>query len=370
MAKGLSPMAVWGLARELKFASQETRPLLVSGALSEQLAKELSGGAEPGAVRVGGRVEDAACLIRILAGAPSEEDEQELRAAKRAKVPVVAVQTGTEDFEIPYVLATDVVKCRPGEGFPIDEIVAAVAARLGEAGTGLTARVPVLREPLCRVMIESFARRNGILGVAVFVPGADFPVLTLNQIRLVLAACRRARRRDRPEAGSGGACHRRGGIRLPRLCAPAARRDPGRRLGGQGRRRLRRHASARRGRLALLSGAGHGIRGSGSRDAQRSLKAAASRPRGRTLRRRSAVLRPVQVLWFRKRREGGEMVGSEHAEELLQIEEADAWFEYLEATRAQNETRYAELEPWAWARLSQRLRAVRARRARLRPAAA
>ena len=63
------------------------------------------------------------------------------------------------------------------------------------------------------------------------------------------------------------------------------------------------------------------------------------------------------------------MVGSEHAEELLQIEEADAWFEYLEATRAQNETRYAELEPWAWARLSQRLRAVRARRARPLPSA-
>ena len=164
MAKGLSPMAIWGLARELKFAAQETRPLLVSGALSEQLAKELSGGAEPGAVRVGGRVEDAACLIRILAGAPSEEDEQELRAAKRAKVPVVAVQTGTEDFEIPYVLATDVVKCRPGEGFPIDEIAAAVAARLGEAGTGLTARVPVLREPLCRAMIESFRAGTGFWG--------------------------------------------------------------------------------------------------------------------------------------------------------------------------------------------------------------
>jgi hypothetical protein len=68
--------------------------------------------------------------------------------------------------------------------------------------------------------------------------------------------------------------------------------------------------------------------------------------------------------------EGGEMAGSEHAEELLMIEEADAWFEYLESTRAQNETRYAEVEPWAWARLSQRLRAVRARRARLRPATA
>ena len=211
MAKGLSPMAVWGLARELKFAAQETRPLLVSGALSEQLAKELSGGAEPGAVRVGGRVEDAACLIRILAGAPSEEDEQELRAAKRAKVPVVAVQTGTEDFEIPYVLATDVVKCRPGEGFPIDEIAAAVAARLGEAGTGLAARVPVLREPLCRAMIESFARRNGILGVAIFVPGADFPVLTLNQIRLVLGLPPRTASRST-----------RSGFRR---CSPPSRRD-------------------------------------------------------------------------------------------------------------------------------------------------
>jgi len=52
------------------------------------------------------------------------------------------------------------------------------------------------------------------------------------------------------------------------------------------------------------------------------------------------------------------------------IEEADAWFEYLEATRAQSAIRYKEVEPWAWARLGQRLRAVRAKRAKLRPAAA
>ena len=64
------------------------------------------------------------------------------------------------------------------------------------------------------------------------------------------------------------------------------------------------------------------------------------------------------------------MAGSEHAEELLQIEEADAWFEYLAATRAQTEARYGEVEPWAWARLSQRLRAIRTKRAKLRPAAA
>jgi uncharacterized protein (DUF697 family) len=186
MAKTLNPMTLWGLLRELRTAAQETRPLVVAGPLAEQLAKELSRGAAAGAVRVGGRVQEAGCLIRLLAGAPTDEDEQELKAAKRAKVPVVVVQTGTEDFDIPYVLATDVVKCRPGEGFPIEEIAAAVAARLGEAGTGLAARVPVLREPLCRELIESFSRKNGILAVAIFVPGADFPVLTLNQIRLVL----------------------------------------------------------------------------------------------------------------------------------------------------------------------------------------
>src|SRR5262249_49864772 len=36
---------------------------------------------------------------------------------------------------------------------------------------------------------------------------------------------------------------------------------------------------------------------------------------------------------------GKRMPDKELAEELLQIEEADAWFEYLEATRGQSETR-------------------------------
>ena len=90
-----------------------------------QLEKELGRDASPGAVRVDGRVQDADCLIRVLAGAPTPEDEQELKAAKRAKVPVVVVQTGTEDFDVPYVLATDIVKCRPGAGFPVAEIAAA-----------------------------------------------------------------------------------------------------------------------------------------------------------------------------------------------------------------------------------------------------
>ena len=186
MAVKLNPWVVWGLVKELRVAAEDTRPIQVSGALASQLEQELARGGAPGAVRSGGRIEDAALLVRVLGGKPTEEDEQKLREAKRAKVPVVAVQTGTEVFDVPYVLATDVVTCRPGTGFPVEEIAAAVAARLGESGTSLAARLPVLRERVCDGLIERFSRQNGIVGAAFFVPGADFAVLTLNQIRLVL----------------------------------------------------------------------------------------------------------------------------------------------------------------------------------------
>jgi hypothetical protein len=82
-------------------------------------------------------------------------------------------------------------------------------------------------------------------------------------------------------------------------------------------------------------------------------------------------LRPTAVLHFAQRpQEVHAVAGQREAHELLLIEEADAWFEYLEATRGQTALRYKEVEPWAWARLSQRLRAIRTRRAKLRPAAA
>ena len=81
--------------------------------------------------------------------------------------------------------------------------------------------------------------------------------------------------------------------------------------------------------------------------------------------------RPVQV-HVRRIRPGEvtQMPSNRDAYELLLIEEADAWFEYLEATRGQLEIRYKEVEPWAWARLSQRLRAIRTKQQKLKPAAA
>ena len=187
MATRLHPGAVLGLVRELRATATATKPLRVAGILAEQLAGELGAGAEVGWVRVGGDPSDASVLVLVLGGAATADDEALLRAANRARVPVVAVQTGRDaTIDVPYVLATNIGPCPPGAGFPVPEIARAIASRLGELGTGLAAKVPVLREPVCRELISSFSRKNGLIGAAVFIPAADLPVLTLNQLRLVL----------------------------------------------------------------------------------------------------------------------------------------------------------------------------------------
>jgi uncharacterized protein (DUF697 family) len=87
---------------------------------------------------------------------------------------------------IPYVLATDIVPAEPGRGFPLEVLAAVVAARLEEDAAVLAARLPFLRESVCEQLIASFARKNAFLAAASWISGADLPLLTLNQFRLVL----------------------------------------------------------------------------------------------------------------------------------------------------------------------------------------
>ncbi|MEX2211526.1 MAG: hypothetical protein WD689_07160 [Gaiellaceae bacterium] len=185
---GLHPGAVYGLFKELRVAAHEEGPLVVEGppALADALRRELAHGARPGAVR-GGGPKGADAFVLVLAGELGAEDEHRLKLAHRQGVPTVVVLAGPGlERRIPYVLATDVVEVPAGSGFPVEEIAKAVAARMGEQGTSLAARVPVLRQAVCEQLIETFSRRNAAVGAAVFIPGADFPVITLGQLRLVL----------------------------------------------------------------------------------------------------------------------------------------------------------------------------------------
>lgn len=177
-----------GLLKELRAAAADPGPLVVSGAsaLADVLRRELTRTGGASVVRAG-PVEGAAALVYVLAAAPTEEDERVLKLAHRHRVPTVAVLAGPQvPDRVPSVLATDIVRVPAGSGFPVDEIVRAVAHRLGEEATSLAARLPALRRAFAEELTERFARRAGLIGVAVFVPGADFPVLTVQQLRLVL----------------------------------------------------------------------------------------------------------------------------------------------------------------------------------------
>jgi len=179
----IKPFAVMGLLKELRVAAEDTRPLAVGGALAAQLRKELIRDGDERAVREGGP-EGASAYVHVLAAEPSPEDEEVLRRAHRARVPAVCL--ARERYRVPFVLATDVVVVEPGRGFPVEELTCALANRLGEGATPLAARLPVLRPAVCAWLIASFSRKNAIVGAAVWIPGVDLPVLTMNQMRLVL----------------------------------------------------------------------------------------------------------------------------------------------------------------------------------------
>jgi len=184
----LAPMALVKLVRELR-AADDYRRLAVAGAreLAGVLRRELSRGAKSGAVVDAPPSERTAAVLYVLAGEPTSDDERALRAASRARVPIVCVLAdSTSDGRVPYVLETDVVRVPPGSGFPLDDIAAALARRLGDDGPAVAARVPVVRAAVCAEMVARASRQNGIIAAAVFVPGADLPPLTLNQLRMVL----------------------------------------------------------------------------------------------------------------------------------------------------------------------------------------
>jgi uncharacterized protein (DUF697 family) len=140
-------------------------------------------------VRDESALDGAAVLVYVLAGRVDEGDLALLKQARRAGVPIVCVLAepqGEDVADPPYVLAENVVRVPPGSGFPLERIAGAIARALGERATPLAARLPVLRDAVVDRLIAQFSRQNGIVGAAVFLPGADLPVLTLNQIRLLM----------------------------------------------------------------------------------------------------------------------------------------------------------------------------------------
>jgi hypothetical protein len=180
-------------ARNLVTALREERkvadigPLVVSGMLAEQLAKELGAGAAPRAVVVSDdpRGTRAPVAIRVIAGDPSDADDAFVRAAERAEIPVVVVQLWPQEmWRAPFVLSPFVVECKTGEGFPILTIAGLIATAADDP-TSLAARVPVLKDTVERAVKRDALIRSALVAASAGTKGGARAVLALEQVSLI-----------------------------------------------------------------------------------------------------------------------------------------------------------------------------------------
>jgi uncharacterized protein (DUF697 family) len=193
----IHPAAVYGIVKELRAAAEDFRPLVVAGVQGpgRDLRDALTAGGDAQAVRdlTGSDlspydVEGAGLLLYVIEGEQATpKDEEALRLADRKGVEAICVLVGAgrDPVDVPYVLATNVVQVPTGAPLPIDRIAELIAERADERAYMWAARLPALRQVVVEQTITKFARQNGILGAAIFIPGADLPALTLNQIRMV-----------------------------------------------------------------------------------------------------------------------------------------------------------------------------------------
>ena len=176
-----------GFAVRDEIEPRRAGPIVVSGVLAEQLAKELGAGAVPGAVVVATHADlaHAAAHVRIVAGDPSAEDEALVSAAARLGVEVVIVELWPQpDWTRPFVLSPFVVECRAGEGFPVTEISDRIIEATEDAPV-LAAQVPVIAEATRSWLVKRAVLRSAVIGLVGSRLGRSRPLLVLEQARLV-----------------------------------------------------------------------------------------------------------------------------------------------------------------------------------------
>jgi hypothetical protein len=163
-------------------------PIVVSGVLAEQLAKELGAGATPGSVAVGDAnraLAGAAVLVRVIAGDPSDEDEALVRRAAESDVEVVIVELWPQaDWTRPFVLSPFVVECRAGEGFPIRSIADRIVEAT-ESSVALASKAPVLADATRAGLVRQAVVRSTLIGLVGARLGASRPLLVREQVQTV-----------------------------------------------------------------------------------------------------------------------------------------------------------------------------------------
>ncbi len=187
----IRPQDVLAAWRELRSGASVERLLVVTGhpGLAAMLRRELVRDGDERAVREHGPIHGSAALVYVLTVDAGDADVNELREAERAGVPSVAVIVELDGHAIanpPYVLAAHVVRVPSGAGFPVDEIARVLARAIGGGGSALAARLPALRSAVVEELIRRHSRQSALLGTVTGRSRAAMPLITLDQVRLVL----------------------------------------------------------------------------------------------------------------------------------------------------------------------------------------
>ena len=130
----------------------------------------------------------------ILVAASSELSagslSDRLNDVNQAGVPAVLVLSESPGVELDFPIAgigpSRVVGMEAGGVVPAGTLTEAVVDAAGEAAVGLAAQLPALRREVCRQIIRKTSRQNAVVGALFFLPGADMPVMTLNEAKMVL----------------------------------------------------------------------------------------------------------------------------------------------------------------------------------------
>lgn len=122
-----------------------------------------------------------------------DETRADLEVVGRLERPIAVVLEGAdvpmdasvEAARIRGVVPDDVLAIKRGR-FPANRVLRAIADAAGPSAPALAARVPALRPQVVESVIETAARRNAFIGAAIWVPGADMPLLAAVEMRMVL----------------------------------------------------------------------------------------------------------------------------------------------------------------------------------------
>lgn len=205
--KKLSVRRVVRLAREEQRRSDAAVRMLVVGrgvglqALAAAVAEAASDhGAGPapvdvvdlggGAPYMGAGPDDL--VLVAIAGLGLEQlrgvirEAHDARAGLMVALPAEAVGPATRAALDAGAVSTELVVFEPGIALEHSRLADALAEAAGDRATAMAARLPWLRPAVVARLIRRAAMENALIGALVFIPGADMPMMTLNQIRMVL----------------------------------------------------------------------------------------------------------------------------------------------------------------------------------------